>query len=171
MLQRIHIIGSPGSGKSYAAQCLSHRLRVPAYDLDDLFWDRAAQSYGERASEIERDARLVAITQQDAWVTEGVYYLWLRPSFERADVIFVLRPNVFLRDWRILRRFTSRKLGIAATKRESLLDLYRLIQWNHKYDIDNLKRALEFIREFENKLVAFRCADDLLKRVTKQSLQ
>jgi hypothetical protein len=95
----------------------------------------------------------------------------LKPSFERADVIFVLRPNVFLRDWRILKRFTSRKLGIVATKRENLLHLYRLIQWNHKYDLDNLKRAMEFISEFENKVVALRCADDLLTRVNKQSLQ
>jgi hypothetical protein len=83
----------------------------------------------------------------------------------------VLSPNVYLRDWRILRRFVRRKFVIVPTKRESLLDLYRLIQWNHKYDLDNLKRALEFIREFENKVIAFRCADDLLKRVTKQSLQ
>jgi adenylate kinase family enzyme len=68
MLQRINIIGGPGSGKSYAARHLSTRLGMPAYDLDDLFWDRATQNYGVRASEIERDARLVAITQQDAWV-------------------------------------------------------------------------------------------------------
>jgi adenylate kinase family enzyme len=169
MLQRIHIIGGPGSGKSYAARHLSHRLAVPAYDLDDLFWDREAQSYGVRASEVDRDARLVAITQEDAWVIEGVYYRWLKPSFERAEIIFVLSPNVYLRDWRILKRFVSRKLGIVPTKRESLLDLYRLIRWNHKYDVDNLKRAMKLIRDFEHKLVACCCADDLLAHVTKGS--
>jgi adenylate kinase family enzyme len=169
VLQRMHIIGGPGSGKSYAARHLSHRFGMPAYDLDDLFWDRAAQSYGVRASEVDRDARLMAITQQDAWVIEGVYYRWLKPSFERADIIFVLYPNVYLRDWRILKRFVTRKLGIISTKRESLLDLYRLIQWNHKYDVDNLKRAIDFIREFEKKIIACRRADDLLTRVTKES--
>jgi adenylate kinase family enzyme len=92
--QRIHIIGGPGSGKSYAARHLSHRLGMSAYDLDDLFWDRAAQSYGGRAPAVDRDARLVAITQQEAWVIEGAYYRWLKPSFERADIIFVLYPNV-----------------------------------------------------------------------------
>lgn len=162
MLQRIHIIGGPGSGKSYAAQHLSHLLGIPAYDLDDLFWDSAAQSYGVRASEVERDARLAAITQEEAWVIEGVYYRWLKPSFERADIIFVLCPNVYLRHWRILKRFGSRKLGLVPTKREGLLDLYRLIQWNHKYDADNLKRAMDFIREFEHKVVMCRRADDLL---------
>jgi adenylate kinase family enzyme len=169
MLQRIHIIGGPGSGKSYAARHLSRRLGIPAYDLDDLFWDRAAESYGARASEADRDARLMAITGEAAWVIEGVYYQSLRPSFERADMIFALQANVFLRDWRILKRFVSRKFGITPTKRESLLDLYRLILWNHKYDADNLKRAMDFIHQLEQKIVMCRCADDLVARATKEA--
>jgi adenylate kinase family enzyme len=165
MFQRIHIIGGPGSGKTYAARHLSDSLGIPTYDLDDLFWDSAAQSYGVRASDTDRDAKLMSITHKDTWVIEGVYYRWLRPSFERADIIFVLRPNVFVRDWRILKRFVSRKFGIMPTKKESVLDLYRLIEWNHRYNGDNLKRAMDFIREFEHKVVACRCADDLLSRV------
>jgi hypothetical protein len=38
------------------------------------------------------------------------------------------------------------------TKKESALDLYRLIEWNHKYDGENLKRAMDFIREFKHKV-------------------
>ena len=169
MLQRIHIIGGPGSGKSYAARHLSSHLGIPAYDLDYLFWDRSAQRYGIRAPDADRDAGLAAITQESSWIIEGVYYRWLRPSFEGADSIFVLRPNVYLRDWRIVKRFVSRKLGIMPTKRENLLDLYRLIQWNHKYDGDNLKRAMDFAYEFEHKIVVYGSADDLLARVTRQS--
>ena len=107
MLHRIHIIGGPGSGKTYAARNLSHLLRIPRYDLDDLFWDSAARSYGVRASDADRDARLMSIIGDDIWIIEGVYYHWLRPSFERSDIIFVLRPNVFVRDWRILKRFAK----------------------------------------------------------------
>ena len=59
MLQRIHIIGGPGSGKTYAARHLSDLLGFPRYDLDDWFWDNAAQSYGVRASDTERDANHV----------------------------------------------------------------------------------------------------------------
>src|SRR5262245_4212531 len=108
MLQRIHIIGGPGSGKSYVARQLSQHCGIPAYDLDDLFWDRAAPRYGVRAETGERDARLMALTQGEQWIIEGVYYGWLRPSFERADRIFVLQVNVFLRDWHIIKRFVSR---------------------------------------------------------------
>ena len=111
MLQRIHIIGGPGSGKTYAARHLSDSFGIPTYDLDDLFWDRAAQRYGVPESEVGRDVKLASITAEAAWIIEGVYYRWLRPSFERAEIIFVLRPNFFVRDWRILKRFVSRKFG------------------------------------------------------------
>jgi adenylate kinase family enzyme len=93
MFRPIHIIGGPGSGKSYAAKYLSARLGISAHDLDDLFWDRAAQTYGVRASQVDRDVGLLEITQQDGWVIEGVYFHWLKPSFERADSIFVLSPQ------------------------------------------------------------------------------
>jgi adenylate kinase family enzyme len=169
MFQRIHIIGGPGSGKTYAARHLSDSLGIPTCDLDDLFWDSAAQSYGVRASDNDRDAKLLSITDKDKWVIEGVYYRWLKPSFERADIIFVLRPNVLVRDWRILKRFVNRKFGIVPTKKETVLDLYRLIEWNHKYDGDNLNRAMDFIREFEHKVVVCRCADDLLSSVWHES--
>jgi len=169
VLQRIHIIGGPGSGKSYAALQLSRLLGIPAYDLDVLFWDRAAPRYGVRAPAAERDARLAAITREATWVIEGVYYGWLGPSFERADRIFVLRPHVLLRDWRIVKRFVFRKCGIRPTKREDLLGLYRLIRWNHQYEANNLRQALEWLREFEDKIIACRGAADLLRYVTRET--
>jgi adenylate kinase family enzyme len=166
MPQRIHIIGGPGSGKSYIARRLSQRFGIPAYDLDELFWDRTAPRYGVRAAIHERDARLMAITQEARWIIEGVYYGWLRPSFERAERIFVLHPNVLLRDWRIVKRYVNRKFGIRPTKRENLFDLYQLIQWNHQYDTGHLRQALELMQEFEDKIVVCRRTKALLEQVT-----
>ena len=55
------------------------------------------------------------------------------------------------------------------TKKETILDLYRLIVWNHKYDGDNLRQAMDFIRDLEHKIVTCRSADDLLTCVANES--
>ena len=142
---RIHIIGGPGSGKSFVAAELSRRLAVPAYDLDDLFWDRGAFRYGVRADAAERDRRLLALVGQDGWVIEGVYYGWLGPSFDVADVIIELSPAIWVRHWRVVRRFAGRQLSRTASKRESLIDLWRLLRWSHVYDKRHLAEAREII--------------------------
>jgi adenylate kinase family enzyme len=37
--RKIHIVGGPGSGKSYIARRLSTLYNINSYDLDDIFWD------------------------------------------------------------------------------------------------------------------------------------
>lgn len=167
MIQRIHIIGGPGSGKTYAAGHLSRMLHIPPHDLDGLFWDMQAQRYGRRAAEDGRDAKLAGIAQQERWIVEGVYYTWLKPVLERADLIAVLRPHVFIRDLRIVRRFGYLKLGISTTKQEGFGDLYRLLLWNHQYDTANLKCAMECIKPYEHKLIHCPSADALVSYVGK----
>ena len=151
---RIHIIGGPGSGKSFVAGELSRRLGVPAYDLDDLFWDRSALRYGVRTEVAERDRRLAAIVAQDGWVIEGVYYGWLAPSFDAADIIIELSPPILVRHWRVIRRFALRKLGRSASKHESLVDLCRLLRWSHAYDKRHLAEARETISGRGRQLLA-----------------
>ena len=159
---KIHIIGGPGSGKSYAANRLAQMLDIPVFDLDQLFWDLSSARYGTRTSEDVRDNKLREIFQKDKWIIEGVYYSWLYDSFAQADMIIILNPNPFLRTWRILKRFIKRKLKLVQSKNENIKDLVRLIIWNHKYNGDNLRCALEFIQEFDNKTIYVDQADDAL---------
>lgn len=89
------------------------------------------------------------------------------PRFERADLIAVLRPHVFMRDLRIVRRFGYRKLGISTTKQEGFGYLHRLLLWNHQYDPVNLERAMEYIKPYEHKLIHCPSADALVSYVGK----
>ncbi len=139
---RIHVLGGPGSGKSFVAAKIAASYGMEAYDLDELFWDPAAPTYGARADPETRDQALAALVRQDAWVIEGAYYKWLTPSFERAELIMLLTPPVWLRDWRLLKRFALQLLGRSSSKKkETFASLFDLIQWNHAYEKNQLLPA------------------------------
>lgn len=163
---KIHIIGGPGSGKTWLAQHLSTKFGVPAFDLDDIFWDRTANRYGIKASAEKRDSELLIILKRDSWIIEGVYYSWLMKSFKVSDLIVLLQTSMLLRDLRIIRRFIVRKLGILRSKKESLGDFWRLIKWNHDYDKNNLRPALDFISDFKEKTVVYETYDQILEEIT-----
>ncbi len=110
MRTKIHIIGGPGSGKSYIAKIVSEKLAIPHLDLDDIFWDKSL-GYGNKADEETRNAELEHFLAQPTWIVEGVYYKWLNKSFEQADLIVVLNTSVWLRHWRLIKRSVRRKLG------------------------------------------------------------
>jgi hypothetical protein len=114
---------------------------------------------------------LQEILRLPEWIIEGVYHQWLNDSFRLADTIIVLTPSVFLRDWRILRRFAMRKLGLARGKREALKDLFALLRWNHRYDGDNLKRALSALEPYRSKMIVCRSASAAIRSLTGRSQQ
>ena len=162
---RIHIIGGPGSGKTFIAAKLAKHFRIPSHDLDDLFWDGAALTYGVRADSLERDRQLAFIVSQDGWIIEGVYYQWLGPAIDAADVIVALTPSVWVRHWRVIRRFLLRKLGRIPSKRESLADIWRLLCWSHNYDTNQLVQGRKFITERGREVIICSTAEDVFKAV------
>ena len=129
---KIHIIGGPGSGKTFLADRLSRQLGIPHYDLDDLQWDNAA-GYGTNREPQERDALLRQILQQEDWIIEGVYHKWCGQCFADADRIYLLEVPRYRYRTRILRRFFRRKLGLEKGKKESLRSLAALLRWADKY--------------------------------------
>lgn len=151
---KIHIIGGPGSGKTYMANLISNQTNIKNYDLDDIFWDNSSNTFGIKADTKTRDMNLNKILSNNCWIIEGVYYAWLNESFSRADAIIVLKTNVYIRDWRIIKRFIKRKIGLApCNKRETLKGLIGLINWNHNYDKKNIIEAEQMIDRLSNKKI------------------
>lgn len=169
-MTKIHIIGAPGSGKSFIASKLSKRLKTPKYDLDDLFWDKDSEYFGSQTPAGKRQEKLSKILAEDKWIIEGVYYSWLEESFEQADYILVLKTNVYLRGWRIWKRFLLRKLKvIPSIRKENFRTLTDLLKWNHNYDGTNLVQAIKLMKQHRDKVIILTKDKDVFKLLKKRN--
>ncbi|WP_168124047.1 hypothetical protein [Paenibacillus sp. HB172176] len=143
---RIRIIGSCGSGKSTLARQLSEMYEIPYYEIDNIIWDRSADNL--KFSEELRNATFKSIIDSTSWIVEGVQYKdWTLKSIENADAVFILNPNVFRRDYRIIKRFILSRTGIRPWNyKQSVRNLCAMmIRWNHQYDIE---RVIEIVRNY-----------------------
>ena len=150
---KIHIIGGPGSGKSFLAERLSKELVILHYDLDDLQWDNKSDSYGVKRLPDERDRLLHDVLSHNDWIIEGVYYAWCQQCFADADRIYVLNVPRYKYRYRIIRRFVRRKLGLEKGKKENLKSLRELLKWADKYQKVNLVEIRKLLMPYSDKVI------------------
>ncbi len=155
MYHKIYIIGAPGSGKSYIARLLSLSLNVQAHELDHLYWDPNFDRYGIATDVVTRTQMLDEILAEPAWIMEGIYHDWTTPCLEQADVIVLLKTRVWVRHWRLIRRYFQHRRKSYTGKRETFMDLLRLLVWNHRYERRELPRVMQAMSAFENKVRVF----------------
>ncbi|MBC7942999.1 DNA topology modulation protein FlaR [Candidatus Saccharibacteria bacterium] len=133
-LDRIHIIGGPGSGKSYLAAALSERLECPHTDLDTLYWN---SDFSQKTEAGDRRLQLDRVVAADQWIIEGAYCgAWLNPSFEASDIIIKLETNPLLQKARLARRLGGRIMRGETNLHQSL----NLLRWVDGFEssLDNL---------------------------------
>jgi len=162
MKPRIHLFGGAGSGKSYIAARLASHFDVPAFELDDLFWDHSTSGYEVRASPAERDRELATIVARDGWIIEGVYYGWLAPSFAIADISIAITPSISVRQWRVIERFVLRKARrVPSSRDESLVSLWRLLRWNQTFDNQHFPQARAMVSALGRTWVECKTLEDV----------
>lgn len=157
---KIHIIGGPGTGKSWLARRLAERYGAPHIDLDDLFWENEA-GYGVKRPAPERDRLLQQALGREQWITEGVYYAWVSPCFAQADAVYVLDRPLWLCRLRMVRRFVRRRLGREPGKRESLRSLRELLRWAGRYKRKNLTQIRNCLAGYGGKVQWLRRGSDI----------
>ncbi len=165
-IKRIHIIGGAGSGKTHTARRISEKLGIQAYDLDTIFWDNTGDSYNKKAIPEVRDQKLKEILLNESWIIEGVYFKWLKESFQKADVIILLIPNYTICTFRVISRFIQRKIGIMPSKKkETIKGLIELIRWNQRYNKEDIPDIVALLKPYKDKVKVFSKADEAVDYV------
>lgn len=85
-MERIVILGSPGSGKSTFARALGEKTGLPVVHGDKLFWHTG---WVESTKE-EIDSKLMTAAKENCWIIDGNYMRTLPERLERADTVFYL---------------------------------------------------------------------------------
>ena len=103
-MERIHIIGSTGSGKTSLAADISARLTIPHVELDDLHW---GENWQEAELEVFRSSLLQALSGE-AWVVDGNYSKVRDMIWSRVQMVVWLDYPVVVPFVRLFRRSLRR---------------------------------------------------------------
>ena len=85
-MQRIIIIGCPGSGKSRLSRALHNKTGIPLYHLDMMYWN-ADKTTVEKSVFLER---LSAVLKKDEWIIDGNYGSTMELRMAACDTVIFL---------------------------------------------------------------------------------
>ncbi|WP_183154126.1 DNA topology modulation protein FlaR [Paracoccus siganidrum] len=113
VIQRVMIVGGPGSGKSFVATRLGALSGLPVHHMDHIHW---LPGWVER-ERLEKDMLTREIHAKPRWIFEGGHSRTYRERAARADLLIWLDLPVGLRIrrvlWRSLRHLGRRRPDMA----------------------------------------------------------
>lgn len=160
-LQRVRVVGGPGSGKSYLAKLISDHTNLSYINLDDLFWFR-----GKKRDPENRDKLLLNVLRTEEWIIEGSFDEdWVYSTFVDSTLILVIDPSLFVRLSRVFYTYFSK---FFSKQHISLRQLISEIRTTNSYNSKHLLPLLEN-SHFKKKAVIFSSADDAYKYYVKET--
>ena len=99
-MERIVIIGCPGSGKTRLARALGDKLGLTVVHLDRLWWKQG----WENVTREEFDTRLENALKLDSWIIDGNYNRTMDVRLEKCDAIIYLDYSRWACLWGMLQR-------------------------------------------------------------------
>ena len=171
---KIYILGTVGSGKTYLAKKLSEILKIEHYDLDDIFW---TTKFNKKRNEKERNILFKEICNKKKWIIEGVYSTWIECGIKKSNLVILVNPKTPALLYRIIKRYIKReKSKIKGKERynENFNDLLGLTKAVLKYKRKSFERGYykhkELIDKHKVEVIYLRNKKEtnkLLKDITK----
>lgn len=145
-MQKVMVIGCPGSGKSTFSRALSQITGLPLTHLDMLYWN-ADKTTVERSVFIER---LSEVLQKDAWIIDGNYGSTMELRMQECDTVFFLDYPLEVCLQGVKDRQGKPRPDMPWVETEEDAEFLEYIQNFHK---ENRPQVLELLQKYSHKTI------------------
>ena len=165
-VNKISIIGGPGTGKSTLANNLGKELNLPVYHLDGIHYLDNWQARDKK----ERDKMILEKVSENKWIIDGTYRSTLEKRIENSDLVIFLKYSIIAKIKGIISRYLKnrgkeRKEIQECKEQMSFEFLKQTINWN-KTKLNSINEALE--KNKDKKIIIFKNRKKLNKWYKKQ---
>ena len=145
-MQKVMVIGCPGSGKSTFSRALSQITGLPLTHLDLLYWI-AEKTTVERSVFLER---LSEVLQKDAWLIDGNYSSTMELRMQECDTVFFLDYPADICLQGVRNRQGKPRPDMPWVETEEDTEFLEYIQNFHK---ENRPQVLELLQKYSHKTI------------------
>ena len=147
-INKISIIGGPGTGKTTLARNLGDVLNLPVYHLDGI---NHLENWKKRDTK-QRDKMILERASKDKWVIDGTYRGTLETRIQKSDLIIFLNYSTIFKTKSIITRYLKtrgkERPEIPGCKEKITWDFLKFtIEWNRK----KRKQIKEMLERNKNK--------------------
>lgn len=153
-MNRVLVIGSPGTGKTTFSKKLAAKTGLPLIHLDLLYHDKSKDYYNEINKEAWY-AKVEELIRKDKWIIDGNYNSTLEARVSRADTIIFLDFSTS----KALRGVLDRRIKLHNKVRDDMpSDWSEHIDWSFiryvwEYNKNKRPKVREVIHAPKNKTV------------------
>jgi hypothetical protein len=108
-----------------------------------------------RRSEKARREILGTIISRELWIIEGVHTAdWIEESLRQADLIILLTPAPYVRNFRIMKRYIHQVTGMEkANYKPSFRIFLRMFKWNCYFETTSKPFIYDAFSEYGKKII------------------
>ena len=143
-MEKIIVIGCPGSGKSTFSRKLNEIINIPLFHLDMMYWNKD-KTIVEKTVFYEN---LDKVLQSDKWIIDGNYQSSMEKRMKQCDTIIFLDYSVDVCLEGIKERRGKERSDIPWVSHEDDLDFIEFIK---NYNINNKPIVLDLLKKYSNK--------------------